>query len=238
MELNLSSVRFSKRDLEKRIILPKELSEDLAEDIGIHVGDGGLHWCNSKKTTLMFSYSSNISELEYVNRILDLKRKLYNLRKIKRYTYHNEHRIQFCSLAISTFYSNVLGIPIGSKKDFTIPRLIEESTDTKIISAYLRGVIDTDFCLLLRIKYGKIYPSLVGAFSNKNLVYSLKKLFKKLGIDCYVEENIREYHSRAGKYYLKNRINLNGYKRVHQWINLIGYNNRKYTEKIKKMGPA
>lgn len=238
MKLDISNVRYSKRDIEKGIKIPTNLCEELAEDRGIHIGDGSLHRCNSQKSSMMFSYSGNILEKEYINHIFQLKKKLYNVNRVNQYIYGNEIRIRFHSLAIATFYSNTLGIPIGSKKDFAIPSVIENCNDKKIISAFLKGIIDTDFGLIVRTKYGKIYPSLVGNFANINLVLSLKDLFEKLGIECFVEERVKTYHKKVNKYYIGSRINLNGYERVSKWLNLIGFNNPKYNKKIKNMGLA
>ncbi|MBI4894896.1 MAG: hypothetical protein HY831_00225 [Candidatus Aenigmarchaeota archaeon] len=40
MNLDLSNVEFSKNDLRRRIRIPEILSEELAEDVGFHIGDG------------------------------------------------------------------------------------------------------------------------------------------------------------------------------------------------------
>ena len=43
LELDLSNVQFSWKDKIKDVVLPTVLSEELAEDIGIHIGDGAMN---------------------------------------------------------------------------------------------------------------------------------------------------------------------------------------------------
>ena len=150
MEFDLSQIKFSKKDLVKGIKIPAELTEDLAEDIGIHVGDGSLYSHGKPYGPYEFSYSGNILEKEYMDHIVKLKKKLYNINKIRKYIYKNELRVNFNSLAIATFYSKIVGLPIGKKKDIDVPDIIKNCSDKKITAAFLRGLIDTDFGLIAR----------------------------------------------------------------------------------------
>ena len=43
MKFNLSKIKFSKSDLNKNITLPKRITADLAEEIGLHIGDGSMN---------------------------------------------------------------------------------------------------------------------------------------------------------------------------------------------------
>lgn len=231
MEFDLSRIRFSRKDLAKGIKIPIELTEELAEDIGIHVGDGCLYR-HGENGTYEFSYSGNIAEKDYMHHIIKLKKKLYNTSKIRKYTYGNEFRVNFNSLAMATFYSTIIGLPIGKKKNIDVPNVIKNCKDKKIVAAFLRGLIDTDFCLVLRNKYGKIYPTIQGTFASKNLVISLKKLLLKLRIKSNTELNIRTYHNKVNKYYEGHRISICGYERINHVIKKIGFNNGKYKKKI------
>ena len=99
MKFNLSNIRFSKRDKEKQIKIPNQLTPELAEDIGIHIGDGSLYLCNSKKTSHEFSYAFNKKDVEYLNYVISLKQKLYNLTKYRISTYRNQTNLFFNSIA-------------------------------------------------------------------------------------------------------------------------------------------
>ena len=48
MGFNLSNIKFSKRDLAKDIILPQRMTEPLAEEIGLHVGDGSMNFYSGR----------------------------------------------------------------------------------------------------------------------------------------------------------------------------------------------
>ena len=234
MEFDLSQIKFSKKDLIKNIKIPLKLTEELAEDIGLHVGDGSLY--SHGKETYEFSYSGNIAEKEYMHYIIKLKKKLYNINKIRKYVYGNEFRVTFNSLAIATFYSNIIGLPIGKKNEIDVPGIIKNCKDKQIIIAFLRGLIDTDFCLAVRKRNGKYYPSLEGASASKNLIISLYKLFKKLGIESSLELDVNRFDNRVNKYYKINKIIIRKKDSLIKSLRTIKPHNKKYQNRIKKMG--
>jgi len=235
MDFNLNKVRFSYKDREKQIKIPKYLTPGLAEDIGIHIGDGSLYKCNSKRTTFEFSYASNIHEKDYLNYIIKLKKKLYNLKKFKLYQKSNEINLRFNSLAIATFYTNVVKIPAKSKVyTARIPKLIIDSKNKEIIASFLRGIVDTDFYFCFKNKYGKLYPTLQGSFASVELVKDLKTAFDFLGI----KNNIKLLQScpdkRFNKSWLSNIIIISGRERVGKYLKLSGFSNHKNIERVKK----
>jgi len=183
MELNLNDVEYSKRDREKGIIIPNKLTEELSEDIGIHIGDGSMYKCNKKKTGYEFCYSANCKEKDHFERIINLKKKLYNLKKFRVRKINNELRLLFNSKVISLFYNKVFGFPFGSKcKTVDIPPIIKNCKDDRIIIGCIRGILDTDFGLSLKHRYGTIYPVLEGSFASKSLILSLSEVFDRLGL--------------------------------------------------------
>ncbi len=228
----LDKVQFSRKDRIKGIKIPTKLTNELAEDIGIHVGDGSLYKYNSGNLHYGFLYSGNVKEKEYIEHIIKLKKKLYDLSKIRKYMYGNELRFTFHSLALATFYSRVLGLPIGKKRFIDVPKIIKESTDEKIIASFLRGLIDTDFGLILRNQYGKIYPSLEGTSISKDLIISVSELFSRLNIPFSLSLDIRRFDKRTKKYYIINKIMIRGYKRINKVIRKIGFSNIKYKKRM------
>jgi hypothetical protein len=232
----LDKVQFSRKDEIKGIKIPTKLTKELAEDIGIHVGDGSLYKYNSGNLHYGFLYSGNVLEKEYIEYIIKLKKKLYNLSKIRKYKYGNELRFIFHSLALATFYSNVIGLPIGKKRFIDVPNVIKENTDEKIITSFLRGLIDTDFGLILRNKYGKIYPSLEGTSISRDLIISVSELFSRLEIPFNLSLDIRRFDKRTKKYYVINKIIIQGYKRINKVIRKIGFSNTKYKKRMMGLG--
>ena len=48
MEFNLSKIKFSKNDINRNIKIPKILTKELAEFVGIMIGDGHLGYYENK----------------------------------------------------------------------------------------------------------------------------------------------------------------------------------------------
>lgn len=228
MEFNLSDVRFSKRDKEKQIKIPSQLTPELAEDLGIHIGDGSLFLCNPKKTSYGFGYAFDRRDVDYLNYVILLKQKLYNLNKYKIYTCRNQTDLRFHSLAIALFFSKIIKFPVGSKsKIIDIPNMIMNS-NREIKLACLRGLVDTDFGLSLKNRNNKIYPVIEGGFASKRLIISISKLLKELDIEhnIYFGNPIR--NKRTKKEYTKYSIYINGKKRVKEFLEIIQPRHNKY----------
>ena len=239
VNLDLSGVRYSWRDKEKKVIISKVLTPGLAEDMGIHIGDGSLYKCNPTRPSYEFKYASNTKEKDYLMHILKIKKKLFGLNKYKIRQRNNELNLTFNSLAISTFYINSLGIPSGSKvHSSSVPEIINNSKDKEILSSFLRGVVDTDFYFCFKNKYGKPYPIIQGMFASKDLVIGLGTLFNKLGIKNNVKLEIPKFDKRSSKYYIKNEVTISGWKRVGRYINIVGFNNPKNLKRIKMSPPG
>lgn len=236
MELDLTNIEFSKRDIEKEIIIPTELTEELAEDIGIHIGDGSMYKCNKEKTGYELFYSCCSREEIYLKHIIDLKKRLYNLKKFRVRKINNELRLFFNSKVMAIFYNKVLGFPFGSKcKTVDIPDIIKNCKDKRIIIGCIRGILDTDFGLSAKHRYGRIYPVLEGSFASKPLVLSLSNLFDRLGLRYNLSLDCSKFDKRTNKVYTANKITISGYKRINQFFNTINSNNPRYSKKLKEI---
>lgn len=236
IKFDLDKVKFSYRDKEKGITIPKYLTPELAEDIGIHIGDGSLYRCNSKKSSSEFKYSSNIHERDYLLYIINLKKKLYNLQKF-RFVRRREKELYFIfnSLAIATFYNYVLDMPIGSKVyTCNIPNIIKRSNNKKIIASCVKGIVDTDFYFYLHKRNSYFYPILRGNFASSNLVKDLSKMLNFLGIKHRVQFYKPRPDKRFKKSWLSNIIVISGHKEISKYIKIIGFSNPKNIKKIKK----
>ena len=78
-----------------------------------------------------------------------------------------------------------LGLPLGKKFDIEIPLVFLESD--KLKSAVIRGIFDTDGCVYLQPKYGKLYPRLEIVTISKKLSEQLLRSLNDLGLrtTCY-----------------------------------------------------
>jgi hypothetical protein len=236
MRINKKYIKFSRRDNEKGIIIPKTMTAELAEDIGIHLGDGSLYRSGSCKT-LEFMYSGHIKEKDHMMHIANLKKILYNIQKVSLRQVGNELRMRLYSYAVAMFYTKVIGFPIGSKNNIGIPNIIMKSNNKEVIAGFLRGLIDTDFSLVIRKRNNGPYPTLQASFASRKLIVDLQELFLKLDIKSSILLDIKRFHKIAQKVYIDNSIAIHGFKRVNQWINKIGFSNKpKFEKKIMGLG--
>ena len=49
MKLDTSKIIFNARDLNRNIKIPKKITSDLAEETGLHIGDGSMNFYNTKQ---------------------------------------------------------------------------------------------------------------------------------------------------------------------------------------------
>jgi len=83
--LNISDIRFSHTDIKRGLKLPVKLTEDLAEDIGIMVGDGYVYYgkrASNKKTDYTIGIAGHlITDKAYIqNHIYNLKKRLFGVK--------------------------------------------------------------------------------------------------------------------------------------------------------------
>ncbi|MDD5651763.1 MAG: LAGLIDADG family homing endonuclease [Candidatus Nanoarchaeia archaeon] len=241
MDFDISKIKYSSSDVKKGIILPKKFNEDLAEEIGILIGDGHL---TTKKEDYGITISGHFidDQLYHKNIIIPLFQKLYNAKftSKKRNRDTNELTTSTWSKAIFSFHNKILNLPRGNKVNkIQIPE--EVILNKKLLCAFLRGIIDTDGSLVFQKKYKKVYyyPRITIGLCDKHLMLSIKDSLLNLGF------TLSYYSRKSESKKIKNKI-LRGYNldiygedNLKKWCNLIGFNNPKHTSKYqiwKKFG--
>ena len=212
--LDNSLIQFSKGDFKKNIILPKEMSVDLAEEIGIHLGDGCLSF-NRK----YFSVKTNKKEEDYmVNFLFPLYKKLYNL-DLKLMRLPSVVGFETYSKALFDFKNKTLNIPYGNKVEkIKVPKTILESKNKEIYASFIRGLFDTDGCVNI-IKSKKNYPVVGFTIKSEQLIKGVADMLRKMGFIPY-----------QGKH----QIALNGHTMLAKWIKEINSNNPKNILKLQQ----
>lgn len=228
-KLDLSNAKFSWKDKIKGVVLPTVLSEELAEDVGIHIGDGCMNiYPNPNGTDYYYKCGGHPEneKLWFDNFIVPLKRHLFNLSLEAKNLSDKTYGIQFRSKAIVEFYHKVIGIPLGAKsKNVSIPPIIK-SSNIEIQLACLRGIFDADFSLTFKRKYKDIhyYPVIKGEFASKQLVDSIKLLLTKLEFKFF--SNVYStFDSRSQRVSTEYYIFLSGETNLKKWFDIIGSNN-------------
>lgn len=208
-----------------------DLNKDLAEFIGIIIGDGHI---NKKGRNYYFKIVGNpVDEIEYYEFVADLASKILS-RKIK-------PRLQDKGRSYGiSFNSNLLGnklislgIPYGKKSDIVyIPDIISSNDD--FVIPCLRGIFDTDGCLTLKKRYRSIpyYPVITFKSASKKLITQISKIMINLGIKHSLVLNHKTYDKRSNKIYTGNYLHINGYLNVSKWFKLIGTSHPKIKRKF------
>lgn len=240
MKLNISIVNPSTADLRRGLKLPQELTPELAEDIGIMLGDGHIgRYVSHGKVTHQISVAGSYDSDEpyFSNHLIPLKKKLFGLDFHLGLQRDNELYIAKASRGLFSFYNSVIGLKSGRKNDAGIPEIIMDS-DSVIKSAFLRGLADTDFSLVFG-KMGRsassyhVYPSIKCRFQSRKLVENLTVLFDELGFKVTTCFSERSLDKRSGRIDVRHVIYVYGKNNLHRWMINVGFNNPKHLTKYK-----
>jgi hypothetical protein len=237
MKLDLSKIEYSKSDLKRGIVIPKRLTKELAEFVGIVVGDGHVACRRSNPAHKNFMHyeifiHGNIKDYDYYNDYVNnLAFALFNFKfTIKKLDYENTVFLNRDSKAVFSLLSKIMEIP-HRKDDIRIPEIIRESK-LSIKSAFLRGLADADFTLTIRPKEGKLYPTIKGVAKSKGLIDDICQILDELEIKyCkYLDEG---FYEKRKRYYSRYCINVNGIKSIKRWFRKIGFSNKRHVERWK-----
>ena len=244
MELITSEIPFSNKDRLLNITLPAKLDEDLAEFVGIVVGDGHLNY-EVREDSKFYSVTISCNFTEdmnyFTNTISHLFKKLFNTNlsiiKSKSFNYFNAVK---CSKSIVNFLSLNFSIPIGNKtSNIKIPINIINSNNP-IKAAFIRGLADTDFSLSFKKrKHFHSYPVIKGSLKSKTIIIQLNKILTEFGFKTSLVLNEKNFDKRFNVNYERHSIYLSGKSNLHKWVLLIGYNNPRLITKYlmwKKFG--
>lgn len=229
---DLSGIEFSRFDKRRGINLPNYLTEDLAELIGFHVGDGYATISKRPKgniTDYIVWYEGNPrTEIEYYDNFLqNIILKLFKISVPAMYFSKGKmYGIRINSKAIVNFYSKVLGIPLGKKsQSVTIPKIILES-NLRIKAAFLRGLFDADGCITFKGKYKN--PSIQISLASKELVIESAEILRKDFEFTVCVCDTSKFDKRTNKTYAQLGLYISGKKQLPKWLKIIGTRKEHY----------
>ena len=237
--MRLNFVQF---DNAKKIKIPS-LCEDLAEDIGIQIGDGSVEYRknNRGKGSYKVGVYGDINEDRHylLNFVKSLKERLYGIRV---YVYKSVPAgtifLTIYSKNLVYFYKH-LEFPVGPKLGVKIPPFI--FSDKRLEIACLRGLMDTDGSLAFCKGSYRNYSNPVIHFTTKSKLLAIQtvKILDDLGFSSSKDFDSKQYDRRTNKTYIKNNIYVSGKKNLENWMSLIGFNNIARTTRYlvyKKLG--
>jgi len=199
----LPTIKLDGLKFRKKVKFPETLSSKLAEEIGIHIGDGSVvvrpaqgHYdyyvCLSNE---QYSYAKHVSKLFY---------DLYGLRPMWKEYDNGENSLMlvFCSKLL-IMWKLKLGLPSGVKGNISIPVFIVNS---EFLLDCIRGIFDTDFSITFKRKYKNkthSYPVMHLCSKSKKLIQQLSNILNNLGFNNSTTFDYKSYDKRTGNVYVK-----------------------------------
>jgi len=209
--------------------IPFEISKELAEETGWHIGDGSMNYYNNK------GYRKGIYQLRghfeddkehYIKRIKPIFKILYNLDiSLRDMPSTRVFGFQIWSNKLARFKEE-LGLPLGKKLDIKIPDIFLEHEILKI--AIIRGIFDTDGCVYLEPKNNKLYPRLEIGTISEELGIQLVVILNELGLRATKYSYLRTKNSNWKEVF---KISVRGVKMFDKFMEIIQPANPKHVRK-------
>lgn len=222
--LDISNVSFSKGDLARKITIPNKLSELLAEETGMHIGDGTMGVYNKRYRFAMEGDAEEDREY-YFYWVKKVYSQLYNL-NVNLRAFKERYGFQAGSKAIVTFKHTTLGLPYGKKGNIVgIPSLIMRSS--LFAKACLRGLFDTDGCIWFEKKNHKDtpwYPRIEFNLTSKMLIDQIARILQAMEFN-YSTWSIVPKKKKWSKTYM---ISLKGEENLKRWFKEVRPRNPKF----------
>ena len=202
--------------LEPRDVHKPRRGAELAEFIGIMMGDGGI----SEYQIVITLH--HIDDLEYSVFVTHLIKKLFKVTPSIYHSPKNSVNDIVVSRKELVQYLHTLGLPIGNKvkQQFDIPEWIRR--DRKFAIACLRGLIDTDgsiFTHRYRVKgMWYSYKKLSFTSASEPLRQSVHDLLQKFG-----------FHPRIAS----SNVRLDRVEDMRRYFSVIGSNNQKHLRRYE-----
>ena len=205
------------QDTKRGISIPKEMDEKLAEEIGIHIGDGNLYVHTHKDNSKSFKYSISgdlTNEYNYHNEYI--KKLMYHLYNIQGRTYKRENKNSIDSVykskAIVEFKNKILKLPLGPKTNIKIPK--EILRNKKLKKKCVTGIIDTDFNITNHL-------AITGKLTCLSVVKEICNILKENKIP-----HICRIYQKYGRFYIRQEGAI---KIIENW----GLSNQKHISKYQ-----
>ena len=209
-----------------------KLNEEMAEFIGIFIGDGSLN-VREGKCSYEFKFTGNIKdEIPYYrDRVSKLAGNVLN-RKIEAKILDGGRSVglYFCSKRFAGYLKG-LGINSGPKAErIEIPGKIIENNMLAI--ACIKGIFDTDGCFTL--KREGVYPVVTFAMKSRKLLKQIKSIIEGLDIGSSICFDVAYFDRRYNRNYTKHYLSINGKINTSKWFGIVGTNNPKIKEKYRR----
>lgn len=211
-----------------------EINDDIAELIGIILGDGNITYSNKKndvKYRLVITGHS-INDYDYLNiHVRSLILRLFN-KKVGLWKHKNKNAIALAvySKEILSYLIKNFKLKPGPKINLVVPQVILRS-NKNIKASFLRGIADTDFSICFKRKRKNVhyYPVIEGSTNSLRLAEQIVNILK----DFKIKANIYQRRVRINdSLHIIYNLDIYGKKNLALWMKNIGFNNIKHSDKI------
>ncbi|MBU1198974.1 MAG: hypothetical protein KKF46_00685 [Nanoarchaeota archaeon] len=194
--------------------LKSKLTPELAEFIGIMLGDGYLSYPRNPRIKISFNSED---DKEYLCFVRELLTKLFST-KIKTEHRKNEKtsNLYIFNIKLLRYLMNDIGLKSSPK--WNLAEIPEWIFKKKLEKHVLRGYFDTDGCVVITDNNGTRYPRL----EMKICPSPMQKQFISI---------LYNYQFKFGVYDIgkgKVRIQMNGRKQLKKWMSIVGFHNNKH----------
>lgn len=204
------------------------MSSELAEEIGIHIGDGSLI-IRPESSHYEYYICLSIEEKEYMRYACELMDSLYSLKVEPKERPDDSSLFALFSSKGLALWKLSLGLPSGNKGQISIPKAV---LDSHYILDCVRGIFDTDGSLTFKKKYKEVhyYPVIKIDSKSRVLISQLCEIISKIGFTCYAFYDGQK-KSSTGVTAIGHTLFVSGEESLEKWMRLIGSRNPIHSSK-------
>lgn len=200
-----------------------DICEDLAEEVGLHLGDGSMNFYSEKGLYQLRGHMIDDHD-HYFGRISYLYKTLFDIDvNIKNYPKTGVLGFQIWNDELVNFKAG-LGLPLGKKEQFRIPQFVDSK---ELFFAMMRGYFDTDGSLCFYKKGKKYLPRI----DIKSTSYDFLHECHTRLIDFGIKNSFYGCKRKNKNWNTIYSIVLRG-RNVRTWFEFIGSNNPKQKRKM------
>lgn len=224
-ELPIHRIPRSHMDKARGVRLPPRVSPELAEETGIHIGDGYMG-IFEKHGVYKWNIAGHLHEdkLYLTHYVIQLEKSLYGLNPT--YIHYDKHLMDLTYVPKTVvLFKSLLGLPVGKKEGIDIPKIFIKNDD--LTKHCLRGIVDTDGYVTFQKKRSNVhyYPRVTILSSSKPLILTIQRfLLSKLKLRVNTSFNKR-YKSIFRRRKPIHVLHICGQKNFESWMRIIGFSN-------------
>ncbi len=212
----------------EKISIPLEITEELTEETGWHIGDGSMNYYKNRgKIKGIYQLRGHIDDdrNHYIQRVKPIFKLLYGIDlSLREMPSTRVFGFQIWSNKLVDFKEK-LGLPLGKKTNIIIPKIFLENKYLK--ASVIRGIFDTDGGIYLEKKNHKLYPIVYIDTISSKLNNQLLEIFKEVGLRATSYNWLDKRGNRQRSY----KISIRGNEMFDKFMEIIKPANPKHIKK-------